>query len=223
MGEPDPDAHARVLAAESLAADDPTGWFERLYTQAAAGTAVVPWDRASPHQMLVSWVQRKPRDGRGRRALVVGAGLGKDAEYVAGLGFDTVAFDISETAVRITRERFPDSVVRYLVADVLNPPPEWRRAFDLVVESLTVQALPPDLHERAAVYIGRLVAAGGTLVVVSGMHDPDDAVAAGPPWPLRRDEIEAFAGDGLAAVSIEQVDGRWLAEFRRPEPADDQG
>src|SRR5207248_10448619 len=39
------DADARRFAHESLAVDDPTGWFERLYMAAADGTAVVPWDR----------------------------------------------------------------------------------------------------------------------------------------------------------------------------------
>jgi SAM-dependent methyltransferase len=210
----DPDAHTRVLAA-----DDPTGWFERLYSEAAAGDAVVPWDRGSPHQILVTWAERRPRDGRGRRALVVGCGLGEDAEYVARLGFDTIAFDVAETAVRTCRERFPDTVVDYRLANLLDPPGPWREAFDLVVESLTVQALPPDLHGRAIVQVGRFVAPGGTLVVVSGVHDPDPAWQ-GPPWPLRRDEVELFAASGLDTVSIEQVECRWLAEFHRPERAD---
>jgi hypothetical protein len=30
MTPPDPDEHSRRLAAESLVADDATGWFERL-------------------------------------------------------------------------------------------------------------------------------------------------------------------------------------------------
>ncbi|MGH3424905.1 MAG: hypothetical protein ACRDO8_09260, partial [Nocardioidaceae bacterium] len=57
-GGADPDERTRQLAAESLAADDPTGWFERLYVAAEAGEAVVPWDRDTPHQMLVDWVER---------------------------------------------------------------------------------------------------------------------------------------------------------------------
>jgi 2-polyprenyl-3-methyl-5-hydroxy-6-metoxy-1,4-benzoquinol methylase len=49
----------------------------------------------------------------------VGCGLGADAEYLASLGFDTVGFDISETAIRLARERFPGSAVRYVSADLL--------------------------------------------------------------------------------------------------------
>jgi SAM-dependent methyltransferase len=214
VAEPDPDEHTRHLAAESLALDDPTGWFERLYVEAAAGAAVVPWDRGVPQPLLVQWAQRREPAGHGSRALVVGCGFGADAEFVAGLGFDTVAFDVSETAVRSTRSRFPGSPVDYVVADLLDPPAGWREGFDLVVECLTVQSLPRTVRERATANVGRFVAAGGTLVVISVVGKEDSAVP-GPPWPLTRAEVEAFADDTLTPVDIEDVGGRWLAEFRR--------
>jgi len=131
----DPDELARSLAAESLAAADPTGWFERLYAAAEDGRAVVPWDRGAPRRMLVQWAEARELHGDGRRALVVGCGLGEDAEYVARLGFDTVAFDVAATAVRTARRRFPDSAVRYVTADLLDHRPtgcrrstSWSRA-----------------------------------------------------------------------------------------------
>ena len=139
---PDPDLHARRLAGEALAAGDPTGWFEPLYAAAEAGDAVVPWDRGIPHQLLVAWAETTGLDGTGRTALVVGCGLGEDAQFVARFGFDTIAFDVSASAIRAARRRFPESAVYYLTADVLEPPPSWRNAFDLVVESMTLQALP---------------------------------------------------------------------------------
>ena len=44
--------------------------------------------------------------------MVVGCGLGADAEYIASLGFDTTGFDttgfdISGTAIRLARQGFP--------------------------------------------------------------------------------------------------------------------
>ncbi len=122
-----PAEQARRLAAEALASNDPTGWFERLYAAAAGGEVAVPWDSGKPFRMLVEWAEARELDGRGRRALVVGCGLGQDAEYVARLGFDTVAFDIADTAIRLARSRFPDSRVRYLVADCLTRPPSGSR------------------------------------------------------------------------------------------------
>jgi SAM-dependent methyltransferase len=210
------------LAAESLAAGDPTGWFERLYAEAADGRAVVPWDRRRPQPRLVEWAEARALTGEGRRALVVGAGLGDDAEYVAGRGFATVAFDVSPTAVETARRRFPGSRVSYRVADLLDPPAEWLGAFDLVVESLTVQSLPIGLHPDAIARVAATVAPGGTLLVFSGARDADDATDDGPPWPLSAAEIDAFATAGLRAVRIEELQSladpgarAWRAEFRR--------
>ncbi|GAA4458157.1 methyltransferase domain-containing protein [Phytohabitans houttuyneae] len=215
----DPDEVSRQLAAESLAVDDPTGWFERLYSAADAGAAVVPWDRGAAHPLIVEWAQ-----GRGRpqqqeqaqqreRALVVGAGLGFDAEYIAGLGFETTAFDISPTAVRRAQER--SERVRFRTADLLDPPAEWHGAFDLVVESLTVQSMPVGPRKAAIHNVAGFVAPGGTLLVVAFAQDEHDEPFEGPPWPLTRADIAAF-GEGLETVAVERVEGRWRAEFRRP-------
>jgi SAM-dependent methyltransferase len=220
MTTPDPDERARILAAESLSAGDPTGWFERLYAGAEAGQEVVPWDRGTPHRMLVQWVRARGITGGGRRALVVGCGLGDDAEYVAGLGFDTVAFDISASAIRAARRRYPDSGVRYVAADLFDPPAEWQQAFDLVVESLTLQALPDPPRREAIRRVGQLVAPGGTLMVNARAREEDEDPGEGPPWPLTRAEIEAIAASGLEVVAIEDLHEpearRWRAEFRRP-------
>jgi SAM-dependent methyltransferase len=229
----DPDELTRILAAESLAEDDPTGWFERLYAtaEAEAGTdaqgaaAVVPWDREAPQRMLVGWAEARRPAGEGR-ALVVGSGYGRDAEYVQGLGFATVAFDVSPTAVEATRRRFPDSAVEYVAADLLDLPAAWRQGFDLVVESLTVQSLPPALHDRAIAAVRATVAPGGTLLVIaSGRTEGTDV--EGPPWPLTPHEVEAFAGGGLEVVRSERIGADadpadpvwvWRVELRRPSP-----
>jgi hypothetical protein len=57
--------------------------------------------------------------------------------------------------------------VRYLVADLLNPPADWLHAFDLVVEIISVQALPDPSRRQAIINVGRLVAPAGTLLVVA--------------------------------------------------------
>jgi hypothetical protein len=82
----------------------------------------MPWSRVQPHPLLVEWARDRGLTGAGRRAVVVGCGLGADAEYLARLGFNTVGFDISETAIELTEHRFPGSPVRYVAADLLDPP-----------------------------------------------------------------------------------------------------
>ncbi len=212
----------RRLDALALAAGDATGWFEELYAAGAAGRVSMPWSRTEPHVLLAEWTQTQRLDGEGRRAIVVGCGLGADAEHVAKLGFDTVAFDVSPTAVTIARERYPESPVRYVAADLLKLPSEWLRAFDFVVEVITVQALPDPPRHQAIVNVGRLVAPGGTLLAIAARHTADAKTGPGLPWPLRREEVEVFATDGLAIHCIERLtisqrkdEPRWRVEFRR--------
>jgi DNA-binding transcriptional ArsR family regulator len=71
----------------------------------------MPFHRHGPHPPLVEWGERRNLVGTGRRAVVVGCGLGADAEYVASRGYQTTGFDISEAAVRIARRRHPGSSV----------------------------------------------------------------------------------------------------------------
>jgi SAM-dependent methyltransferase len=168
-----------------------TAWFEQLYAAAEAGEAQVPWDRGGPNPFLAQWVRERAGEGAGRRALVVGTALGDDAELLAARGFAVTAFDIAPTAIEAARRRFPDSSVDYRVADLLDLPHEFRGAFDLVAEAITVQALPISLRDEAIDAIASTVAPGGTLVVVSGIHD-GEGERDGPPWPLTRTELDRF-------------------------------
>lgn len=205
---------------------DSRSWFDRLYVAADRGEAVVPWDRDTPNPLLVQWVEDGGLGGRRPRAVVVGAGYGRDSEYLAALGLPTSAFDLSPAAVARTRTRFPESSVDYRTADLLSLPPELHQAYELVVESMTVQALPEPERSRAIHAVPTLVAPGGTLLVIAFGHDGPAAErdrVAGPPWPLLREDVEAFGDDGLETVRIERLGGddqadvvRWRAELRRP-------
>jgi SAM-dependent methyltransferase len=194
--------------------DEPTAWFEPLYVAATEGRAQIPWDRGGdPHALLVDWARR-------RRALVIGAGLGDDAEFIASLGFRTLAFDVAPTAVELARSRHPGSDVDYVVGNLLDPPPEWRGTFDLVFESLTVQSMPPAVHAQAIAAVSSMVAPGGTLLVIATQARAGSEGA--PPWPLTRAEVESFASGDLRPVRIEEIPAtddpaivRWRAEFRK--------
>jgi SAM-dependent methyltransferase len=188
----------------------PDDFFERMY----ASGAPLPWDRGGPRAQLVEWAILRGIAGDGRPALVVGCGLGDDAEFVAALGFSTTAFDFAPTAISMARVRHPGSWVTYEVADVLAPPSSWTAAFELVVESFTVQSLPPADHARAIASVRGFPAPGGTLLVIASAADepPTD----GPPFPLTRAEIESF---GFAPDQIERIaDGElWRATLTSPE------
>ena len=199
-------------------AREETAWFEQLYAAAEAGDAAVPWFRGGPNPFLEQWVRERGLHGDGRRALVIGSALGDDAELLAARGFAVTAFDIAPTAIDGARRRFPDSSVDYRVADLLDLPAEWRAAFDLVAEAITVQSLPLSLRDRAIDAIASTVAPGGTLVVVSGIH-AGDGPREGPPWALTREELDRFARTlrpvevGVARIG---ENARWRGEYTRP-------
>jgi SAM-dependent methyltransferase len=215
---PDWERRADVFAAEAIAQGEPTAWFERLYSAGRQGDVSMPWDFTDANTLIVEWAAQRQLRGDGRRAVVVGCGLGRDSEFLGRLGFATTGFDIAESAVEVVRSRYPDSPVHYQVADVLNPPDRWERSFDLVVESYTTQALPVTLRGQVTRAVQDLVAPGGTLLLIVVVQPDDAPPPQGPPWPLTRAEVDAFATDGLTAVEIVQIDGaslRWRAEFRR--------
>jgi SAM-dependent methyltransferase len=214
----DPDAVIRRLAAGRPG--EPTAWFDDLYRAAGAGAAVVPWDRAAPNPLLVEWVEREGPP-TSARTIVVGAGYGRDAEYLASLGYPTTAFDVSPSAVEQTRVRYPESSVTYEAADLLDVPRGWLGGFDLVVESMNVQALPEPPRADAIRDVAGLLAPGGTLLVIAFGADGTAAerdASVGPPWPLVRNELDAFAVDGIELIALERVypdeELRWRATFR---------
>jgi SAM-dependent methyltransferase len=192
---------ARQMAQQSLVEGKPLAWFERLYASAEADGVPVPWADLDVNPLLASWAVPTARGGS--RALVVGCGYGDDAEWLAARGWDVTAFDISATAVAHCRQRFPDSRVNYVAADLLDPPAAWLSdPFALVVEIYTLQVLPPDSDERAAALriVGRL--AGGSLLVIARLREPDEE-AGTMPWPLTRRELASLTGAGLVEQSTE--------------------
>lgn len=190
--------------------------FEAIYAGAEAGGARPPWDHGAPRPQLVEWVEAQGLEGLGREALVVGCGYGADAELLQRLGFRTTAFDFAPTAIARARHKHPATRVTYLVADVLDLPREWLGRFDLVVESLTVQSMPPEQHALAARSIAALVAPQGTLLVLATTRE-DGSEVQGPPWPLTRAEVETFAHGGLVLRRLERIEGGawWRAELAR--------
>ena len=169
-------------------------FFDALYAGADGDESAIPWQRAMSRGLIGAWLQNLDPD-RHRRALVVAAGLGDDAAALARLGLDVVAFDLSPTAVEWAGRRHRDAAVDWQVADLFHPPPEWKAAFDLVVEVFTIQSIPPVRQAEAATTTRSFLAPGGTLIGVAIVHD-GTMEPEGPPWPLHPYTIDVLA-DGL--------------------------
>jgi ubiquinone/menaquinone biosynthesis C-methylase UbiE len=193
---------ARELAADFNRRGDPTGWFEALYREAEAGAAEVPWADLSPNRNLLDFWQAHPQDAQEKFALAVGCGFGDDSEQLAAWGFRTTAFDISPAAIKAARKRFPTTAVDYITADLFASPANWRQKFDFVLETYTVQVLPPALRKQAIYKITEFLRSGGLLLAIARGRDPADPEGE-MPWPLTRDEFNEFGRAGLREISFE--------------------
>jgi SAM-dependent methyltransferase len=169
--------------------------FEEMYAAAGDDLAALPWASLKPFPLLVEWL-----DGSGAgvsgTALVVGTGLGDDAEELARRGFAVTAFDLSPTAIARARERFPGSSVDYRVADLLDLPGEWRGRFDLVVEIRTLQSLPIGDRRAAATAIAGTVATGGLLWLFALGRETHQRGETRP-WPVTTEELAVLEAAGL--------------------------
>lgn len=202
MSEDDVRSKARAIAQKRFAAGEPLAWFEDLYAQAAGDAASIPWADLAPNPNLVSWLDRHEVRGQGKRALVVGCGLGDDAEALVQRGFAVTAFDIAPSAIAWCKQRFPSTAVEYRAGDLLNPPDAWLNAFDFVFEAYTLQSLPADLRAKAIAAVASFVRHEGRVLIVArgrDAHDPEGTI----PWPLTREELGVCVHAGLEEESFE--------------------
>lgn len=179
------------IAQQHLATGDRTGWFEEVYKTAGRTAASIPWADSKPNPYLVSWLDEHKTVGTGRTALVIGCGLGDDAEALAARGFAVTAFDIAPSAIAWAKERFPKTSVNYRVADLFAFSNEQAGRFDFIFECYTVQALPRDVRGEAIDAVCRFLAPKGELLVVArGWRG--EGLENGPPWPITDEEMKRF-------------------------------
>jgi SAM-dependent methyltransferase len=189
------------LVTDAIAKGDTSGdWFEQLYSQATLEQ--IPWADLAPNPHLAEWLKREQTQGHNKRALVVGCGLGDDAEALAAQGFAVTAFDLSSSAVAWCKKRFPHTSVEYVQGDVLKPHAAWQGAFDFIFEAYTLQVLPPLLRQQAMTQIAPLLKAGGRLLVVARGRDPREPEGT-MPMPLTKADLAHFVAQGLTEARFE--------------------
>ncbi len=149
-----------------------------------AGTT--DWDMGGAHSALpVILPQLKiPKS----RVLVLGAGLGHDAAYLAKLGHLVTAVDFSEEAVNRAKEKYGGTEnLNFVRADAFNLPEKWTGEFDMVFEHTCFCAISPEKRNQLIKVWRQVLQPGGHLLGVFFVSEKRQ----GPPiggseWELRQ-------------------------------------
>jgi SAM-dependent methyltransferase len=167
---------------------DPTlAWYD-----AEAAALLARYEAIDSARLHAALIPHLPAQPAGRAALDVGAGTGRDAAWLAGLGWDVLAAEPApalralgeaahaHTPVRWIDDRLPDlAAVRAL-----------GRTFDLILLSAVWMHLPQEARPRAFAALAGLLAPGGVLSLLL-RNGP--AGAARRMWPTSSEEIAALA------------------------------
>ena len=209
------DVRGDELAAEAIASGEPTAWFDRLYTEGARARSPCPGTATTRTRCCASGRQARGLDGSGRRAVVVGCGLGADAEYLSRLGFATTAFDVAPTAVHGRDRGTPQA------PSATGWPTCWlcRRVASIVRPG------GGDVHRAGAA--GPAPGGGDHLGQRPGGARRDAARDRVRLTPGRRPEgrpalraapemMQQFAIDGVACRPSRRSRTRWRVEYRLP-------
>jgi SAM-dependent methyltransferase len=192
------------LAATYAKQGKPNGWFEEFYARAGGDINKIYWADLKVNPLLVNWVEQHPLSTQ-KKAIIIGCGLGDDAEFLALAGYKVIAFDISASAIKMCKQRYPQSQVSYIVADLFNYPDTWIRDFDLVSECNTIQIIKGSARQKAQGAIADLAAKAGNVLVSCRCRNKGEDLESFP-LALDREEIDGFKDAGLAEMNFLSYD-----------------
>ncbi len=182
--------------------NDPTGWFDSIYKNAQGDFTKVFWADLEPSPYLVDWLKENHVKKTNKTACVIGCGVGDDAQALSEFGFDVTAFDISPSAIELCKDRYKDTNVNYVVADLFDYPKEWFEKFDVIYECNTIQVLPNGYRKKARVAMSSLLAKDGYILVSCRSRnegEKEDEI----PFPLSKSEMDEFVTiDKLTLISF---------------------
>jgi ubiquinone/menaquinone biosynthesis C-methylase UbiE len=203
------------LVTQFLEQNNPTGWFEELYARAKGDAALIPWADLTINPNLADWLAQNKLQEKGKKALVVGCGLGDDAEALSNLDYQVTAFDISPSAISWCQQRFLQTLVNYVVADALKLETTWLNRFDFILESYTLQALPEFLRQQIMSNLAQYLAPGGMLLIICRGRDLQEDAGVSPPWALTKEELSFLEQLGLEKLSLDDYFDRENPPVRR--------
>lgn len=181
--------------------NDPLGWFDSIYKNAEGDYKAVFWADLEASPYLIKWLEKNPIKENKNKAIVIGCGVGDDAEALSEFGYDVTAFDISPCAIELCKNRYPNSKVKYLVADLFNYQKKWIENFHVIYECNTIQVLPGEYRVKAREAISNLIRKEGHLLVSCRSRkkgEQEDDI----PLPLDKYEIDDF----IRTYKLEEIE-----------------
>ncbi|KAL0949592.1 hypothetical protein HGRIS_009640 [Hohenbuehelia grisea] len=167
---------------------------------------VTPWDLGVGQPPLRDLIESGEIDfSRAGRALVPGAGRGYDAIFIASkLGLDTLALDISPTAVEAgnalvaSQQPLTTGSIEFRVADffTFNVPEDEK--FELIYDYTFFVAIPPARRNEWGQRIQALIKPGGYLITL--VYPIDPPTEKGPPFFVRPEHYIEPLGEGWQKV-----------------------
>ncbi|GAA3070493.1 class I SAM-dependent methyltransferase [Streptomyces roseofulvus] len=213
-------------------------WWDGFY---ADRERPVPFFVPKPDENLAAYAERGLLKGGGR-ALDLGCGPARNALYLASLGYEVDAVDLSATAIGWARERARENGVeniRFLCGNAFAPG-TVEGPYDLVYDSGCLHHLPPHRRVSYLALLDRVLAPGGHFALTAfaageggmGSERPDaDFYRAGAlegGLAYTDADLRALFADRLTPLELRRMHdepadsphfGRsflWTALFRRP-------
>jgi 2-polyprenyl-3-methyl-5-hydroxy-6-metoxy-1,4-benzoquinol methylase len=182
--------------------DKPLEWFDTVYKIAKGDYKKVFWADLEANPLLIDWLKKNQSKKKKPKAIVVGCGVGDDAEALSESGFEVTAFDIAPTAIELCKKRYPNTKVNYLVANLFEYDNSWFQNFDLVYECNTIQVLPGVYRIKARTAISNLVSKDGYALISCRSREKNKNLND-IPLALDKEEISQFVlSDGLEEISF---------------------
>jgi SAM-dependent methyltransferase len=137
-------------------------WWDGFY---ADRDRSVPFFNAGPDESLADWHERSLLSVKpGSTALDLGCGAGRNARWLANVGYTVDAIDLSATAIDWANEQANNDRVRFIVGNVFELA-ILTRGYDLVHDSGLFHHLPPHRRISYLDVLHRAVAPGGAFTL----------------------------------------------------------
>jgi len=188
-------------------------FFDNIYKNTNDTHSNIPWATLNANIYLKDYLDNNEMV-KNKKALVIGCGLGDDANELSLKGYEVDAIDISDHAISLAKKRFQDKNINFKVEDIFDLPKSMINSYDFIYEGLTIQSIHPQYRESLIKIIYSLNKSNGELLLYTNIQNDSDSFG-GPPWPLYRKDLEIFNTIGYEILSKEElVENKPIAPIR---------